>query len=104
MTTSPAVARPSMACVRTNQIPDRKSTRLNSSHLVTSYAVFCLKKKIVYIPQVVVGRWWEHILHNQVALKLRTRLLLVPNVVAVSVPWRLTAFARQYGGDGPESH
>src|SRR5256885_15633991 len=25
--------------------PDRKSTRLNSSHLVTSYAVFCLKKK-----------------------------------------------------------
>src|SRR5688500_19586431 len=26
--------------------PDRKSTRLNSSHLVISYAVFCLKKKI----------------------------------------------------------
>src|SRR5256885_11716320 len=25
---------------------DRKSTRLNSSHLVISYAVFCLKKKI----------------------------------------------------------
>src|SRR5699024_3579918 len=39
---------------------------------------------IVYIPQFVVGRWWEHILHNQVALKLRTRLLLVPNVVVVS--------------------
>src|SRR2546426_7771025 len=32
----------------TNNIPeeiDRKSTRLNSSHLVISYAVFCLKKK-----------------------------------------------------------
>src|SRR5256885_12112871 len=27
------------------QSPDRKSTRLNSSHLVISYAVFCLKKK-----------------------------------------------------------
>src|SRR5437660_5025734 len=26
---------------------DRKSTRLNSSHVATSYAVFCLKKKIV---------------------------------------------------------
>src|SRR6266446_6682760 len=26
-------------------VPDRKSTRLNSSHLVSSYAVFCLKKK-----------------------------------------------------------
>src|SRR2546426_6889851 len=32
-------ARPAKAC------PDRKSTRLNSSHLVISYAVFCLKKK-----------------------------------------------------------
>src|SRR5256885_8643044 len=30
--------------------PDRKSTRLNSSHLVISYAVFCLKKKNTYIP------------------------------------------------------
>src|SRR5256885_15812823 len=28
---------------------DRKSTRLNSSHLVISYAVFCLKKKIVWL-------------------------------------------------------
>src|SRR5256885_10380314 len=27
-------------------VQDRKSTRLNSSHLVISYAVFCLKKKI----------------------------------------------------------
>src|SRR2546426_5672322 len=30
---------------RTVGIEDRKSTRLNSSHLVISYAVFCLKKK-----------------------------------------------------------
>src|SRR5256885_13198759 len=29
----------------TNDAGDRKSTRLNSSHLVISYAVFCLKKK-----------------------------------------------------------
>src|SRR5205807_7410570 len=29
---------------------DRKSTRLNSSHLVISYAVFCLKKKKIYPP------------------------------------------------------
>src|SRR5256885_8358815 len=31
--------------VGTQQLADRKSTRLNSSHLVISYAVFCLKKK-----------------------------------------------------------
>src|SRR2546426_3833933 len=30
---------------RLYSVPDRKSTRLNSSHLVISYAVFCLKKK-----------------------------------------------------------
>src|SRR2546426_6582126 len=30
---------------RTDPVEDRKSTRLNSSHLVISYAVFCLKKK-----------------------------------------------------------
>src|SRR2546426_7072380 len=32
-------------CDQTPEILDRKSTRLNSSHLVISYAVFCLKKK-----------------------------------------------------------
>src|SRR5256885_6707561 len=31
---------------------DRKSTRLNSSHLVISYAVFCLKKKKKYNPKI----------------------------------------------------
>src|SRR5256885_10698410 len=31
-----------------NQLGDRKSTRLNSSHLVISYAVFCLKKKKIW--------------------------------------------------------
>src|SRR2546426_8207241 len=37
---------------------DRKSTRLNSSHLVISYAVFCLKKKkkIVYRTDKLVER------------------------------------------------
>src|SRR3712207_8598025 len=33
--------------VRDQDQPDRKSTRLNSSHANISYAVFCLKKKII---------------------------------------------------------
>src|SRR5256885_3689116 len=38
---------------------DRKSTRLNSSHLVISYAVFCLKKKIVLSAiAIVVNTVW----------------------------------------------
>src|SRR5256885_6623254 len=36
---------PDAAARRAPHEPDRKSTRLNSSHLVISYAVFCLKKK-----------------------------------------------------------
>src|SRR5205807_10409901 len=35
---------------------DRKSTRLNSSHLVISYAVFCLKKKMTESPHPTHGR------------------------------------------------
>src|SRR5690349_24098652 len=38
---------------------DRKSTRLNSSHVEISYAVFCLKKKIM---QVVRSKAWRRIL------------------------------------------
>src|SRR5689334_23999064 len=33
--------------------PDRKSTRLNSSHSSISYAVFCLKKKKKYIIKII---------------------------------------------------
>src|SRR5256885_1578254 len=39
---------------RAAESPDRKSTRLNSSHLVISYAVFCLKKKKM---KISAGRW-----------------------------------------------
>src|SRR5260221_9227118 len=34
-----------LPCCASNCAADRKSTRLNSSHTVISYAVFCLKKK-----------------------------------------------------------
>src|SRR5437870_7110288 len=36
-------------------IVDRKSTRLNSSHVAISYAVFCLKKKTLIFLQRVIG-------------------------------------------------
>src|SRR5205814_9659505 len=39
------IARADLAAARAIKILDRKSTRLNSSHLGISYAVFCLKKK-----------------------------------------------------------
>src|SRR5436190_6254872 len=39
------------------QVVDRKSTRLNSSHTVISYAVFCLKKKITIIITVLTKHY-----------------------------------------------
>src|SRR5258705_5461997 len=39
-------------------VEDRKSTRLNSSHLGTSYAVFCLEKKI-YIKTMPLNDGWS---------------------------------------------
>jgi hypothetical protein len=44
---------------------------------------------VVFIPEYVVGRWWEHILHNQSALRLKARLLFQRGVMVTSVPWQL---------------
>jgi amino acid transporter len=44
---------------------------------------------MVYIPEYVVGRWYEQLLHNQSALRLKSRLLFTPGVMVTSVPWRL---------------
>jgi hypothetical protein len=43
----------------------------------------------VYVPEYVVGRWWETLLHNQSAFRVKTRLRLTPGVVVVSVPYQL---------------
>jgi amino acid transporter len=72
----------------------------------------------VLIPEFVVKRWWEHILHNQTALFLKGRLLFREGVVVTSVPYHVRtekaaapldaganppgapAGAAQVGGDG----
>jgi hypothetical protein len=43
----------------------------------------------VFVPEYVVGHWWEHLLHNQSALRLKARLLFMPGVMVTSVPWQL---------------
>ncbi len=48
----------------------------------------------VYVPEYVVGHWWEHLLHNQSALRLKSRLLFTPGVMVVSVPWQLESSDR----------
>ncbi len=43
----------------------------------------------VFIPEYVVGHWYEHLLHNQSALRLKGRLLFTPGVMVTSVPYQL---------------
>jgi hypothetical protein len=43
----------------------------------------------VYIPEYVVGHWWEHLLHNQSAFRIKRRLLFAPGVTITSVPYQL---------------
>ncbi len=45
----------------------------------------------VYVPEYVVTHWWEQILHNQTALRVKMRLLLLPGVMVTSVPTQLSS-------------
>ncbi|KAE8762774.1 APC family permease [Georgenia thermotolerans] len=44
---------------------------------------------VVFVPEYVVSHWWEQLLHNQSALRLKARLLFTPGVIMASVPFQL---------------
>jgi amino acid transporter len=46
---------------------------------------------VIYLPEYVVGHWWEHLLHNQSALRLKARLLFQRGVMLTNVPWQLAS-------------
>jgi amino acid transporter len=48
----------------------------------------------VFVPEYVVGHWWEQLLHNQSSLRLKTRLLFEPAVIVASVPYQLRSSPR----------
>lgn len=48
----------------------------------------------VFVPEYVVGHWWEEFLHNQSALRLKIRLRLASNVLLISVPYQLRTAER----------
>jgi hypothetical protein len=49
---------------------------------------------VLYIPEKVVGHWWERLLHNRSAARLASALRHVPGVVVASVPWQLESANR----------
>ena len=46
---------------------------------------------VVYVPEYVVGHWWERALHNRSTARIKARLLHMPGVVMASVPWQLAS-------------
>jgi amino acid transporter len=50
----------------------------------------------VFLPEYVVGHWWEQLLHNQSALRLKGRLLFQPGVMVTSVPWQLASAKKRH--------
>jgi amino acid transporter len=51
----------------------------------------------VYLPEYIVGHWWERILHNHKAGRIRTKLMLVHGVAVTLVPWLLDSSDLVYG-------
>ncbi|MGN6271805.1 MAG: APC family permease [Protaetiibacter sp.] len=51
----------------------------------------------VYLPEYIVGHWWENVLHNHKARRIRHKLLLVHGVVVALVPWLLDSSDLLYG-------
>jgi amino acid transporter len=45
----------------------------------------------VFLPEYVVARWWQELLHNQSALRLKIRLRMVPGVMVTNVPYLCSA-------------
>ncbi|MBF8189876.1 APC family permease [Nonomuraea sp. K274] len=45
----------------------------------------------VVIPEYIVGRRWENLLHNRTTRWLKSRLTLIEGVVVISVPWQLSS-------------
>lgn len=51
----------------------------------------------VYLPQYIVGHWWESLLHNRRAKRVRNQLMLVHGVAIALVPWLLDSSELIYG-------
>ncbi|HEU4757148.1 MAG TPA: APC family permease [Agromyces sp.] len=51
----------------------------------------------VYLPQYIVGHWWESLLHNHKARRIRQKLMLVHGVTVSLVPWLLDSSDLVYG-------
>ena len=58
----------------------------------------------VFVPEYVITRWWQYLLHNQSALRLKARLLFTPGVMVVNVPYQLGVASQGWLAGEPDRH
>jgi hypothetical protein len=75
--------------------PYRSLSRPLLAYIDTVHELFPADTVTVILPEFVVAHWWEHILHNQTALRLKTALLFRPGIVVTSVPQHLGSRLRK---------
>ena len=62
------------------------------AYIDAMHAQFPNKTLTVILPEMVPAHWWEQVLHNQTALRLKAALLFRPGVVVASVPYHLRRY------------
>ena len=67
--------------------PDR--VHGSSGLRLSGYREALEEARVAYLPELVVDKWWEHLLHNQSALAVKARLLFRPRTIVISVPLHL---------------
>src|SRR5437588_573111 len=74
--------------------PYRSLSRPLLAYIDTVHELFPADTVTVILPEFVVAHWWEHLLHNQTALRLKASLLFRPGIVVTSVPQHLRSRPR----------
>jgi amino acid transporter len=69
--------------------PYRSLSRPLLAYIDTVHELFPTDTVTVILPEFVVAHWWEQILHNQTAFRLKAALLFRPGIVVTSVPQHL---------------
>jgi amino acid transporter len=73
------------------------------AYIDAMHAQFPNKTLTVILPEMVPAHWWEQVLHNQTALRLKAALLFRPGVVVANVPYHLRRYASEIDGSGQTS-
>jgi amino acid transporter len=71
--------------------PYRSLSRPLLAYIDTVHELFPADTVTVILPEFVVAHWWEQILHNQTAFRLKAALLFRPGIVVTSVPQHLSS-------------